>query len=93
MPTLLEVFSYIFFYPTCIVGPSFEFSDFRKFIELKEEYKDLPMKKAMYSALKEFVKALFFLIFFIGGGKICNLRYLISGEFNNQNYIFKVIFF
>ena len=92
-PTLLELFSYIFFYPSCVVGPSFEFSDFKNFIEFKGDYKDIPMNKAMYSALKEFFKAIACIIIFIGGAKIVDLHYLVSEDFYNHNYILKVIFF
>ena len=89
-PTLLEVFSYIFFTPTCIVGPSFEFSDFKKFIELKGEYKDLPKDLAIKSAIKEFSKAMICIFLFLAGGKICDIHYLITEKFNNHNYLSKV---
>ena len=35
MPSLIEYASYIFFYPTTIVGPFIEFKDFINLIELK----------------------------------------------------------
>ena len=89
-PTLLEVFSYIFFYPSCIVGPSFEFSDFRKFINQEAEYKDLDKEIAVKSAMEEFLKAFICIIIFQVGKSFYDLKYLISDEFSNHNYFFKV---
>ena len=40
-PTLLEVLSFIYFYPTSIIGPSIEFKDFINFINETGEYADL----------------------------------------------------
>ena len=40
-PTLLEVLSFIYFYPTSIIGPSIEFKDFINFINEKDCYSDL----------------------------------------------------
>lgn len=40
-PNLLEYASFIYFYPTSLVGPSIEFNDFMNFIELKDCYQNL----------------------------------------------------
>ena len=50
-PTLLEFCSYIYFYPTAILGPFVEYKDFINFIEEKDCYKDLN-KKFMTILLK-----------------------------------------
>ena len=41
MPTMLEYFSYVFFVGGCIMGPFIEFSDFKNWIECKNNYKSL----------------------------------------------------
>ena len=33
LPNILEFASYIWFYPTVLIGPAFEYSDYKKFIE------------------------------------------------------------
>ncbi len=43
-PTLLEVLSFIYFYPTSIIGPSIEFKDFINFINETDCYTDLNKK-------------------------------------------------
>ena len=42
MPTFLEFNSFIFFFAGCILGPFFEFSDFRNFINMTGQYKKAP---------------------------------------------------
>jgi len=46
-PSLLEVLSFIYFYPTSIIGPSIEYKDFINFINETDCYTDLN-KKFMY---------------------------------------------
>ena len=41
MPSLLEFVSYIYFYPTTIVGVFIEYKDYMNFIELIKEYANL----------------------------------------------------
>jgi len=42
MPSILEYSSYVFFCCGPIVGPVFEYSDFKDFCELTNNYKTLP---------------------------------------------------
>ena len=43
-PTILEFCSYIYFYPTTIIGPFIEYKDFINFIEEKDCYSNLKSK-------------------------------------------------
>lgn len=42
MPSTLEIWSYAYFGQGCLIGPFFEFSDFKRFIERSEEFKSFP---------------------------------------------------
>jgi len=42
MPSLIEYFSYVYFVGGCICGPWFEFSDYIRFVEKKDEYEKIP---------------------------------------------------
>ena len=66
MPSFLEYISYIYFYPTSVVGPSIQFNDFINWIEEKGCYKDLNNKKSyiFMEGLKKLLSALFFIAFF-----------------------------
>lgn len=66
MPSLLEYASYIYFYPTTLVGPFIEFKDFINFIEEKDCYKNLTskMKYILYQGTEKFLIAICFIVFF-----------------------------
>ena len=42
MPSVLELLSYVYFCCGCIAGPFFEYSDYIRYIEEKEEYEKIP---------------------------------------------------
>lgn len=66
MPSFLEYISYIYFYPTTIIGPFINYKDFINFIEEKECYKDLKSKLnyIFKQGLEKLFLGFFFIIFF-----------------------------
>ena len=70
MPSLLEYASYIYFYPTTIIGPFVEYMDFINFINKKDVYENLTnklgyiFKQGLY---KLFIAILFIVIFALYG--------------------------
>ena len=42
LPSVFELASYVFFVQGCTIGPFFEFSDYKRFIEETDEYKSVP---------------------------------------------------
>ena len=82
MPTFLEYASYIYFYPTSVVGPYIEFRDFINFIEEKDCYQNLNSKFG-YLCL-EGLKKLFWAFFFIAFYSIIGTRYPMTAVGNAQ---------
>ena len=66
IPTILEYVSYIFFYPTAIIGPFIEYKDFINFIEEKNCYENLTSKKKITYLLKQGTIRLLLSFFFMG---------------------------
>ena len=66
LPSLLEYASYIYFYPTCIVGPPIEYKDFINFIELNDCYANLNNNLGFifYQGFEKLFLAIFFVIYF-----------------------------
>ena len=56
-PSLLEVFSYVYFYPTSIIGPFLEFKDFINWINFEGCYKNLSKNKKLifFKGLEYFI--------------------------------------
>lgn len=89
-PSVLEIFGFIYFYPTSNCGPSFEFSDFRKFINLEKEYKEIPVLRACWAALKEFLSAVILICLYQYGILFFDPYYMTKEEFKVNNYAYKV---
>ena len=66
MPSLLDYASYIYFYPTSIVGPFVEYKDYMNFIELKDCYTNLTnnLGYIIYQGFEKLFLGIFFIIFF-----------------------------
>jgi len=72
MPSLLEYASYVFFYPTTLIGPFIEYKDFINFIDQKDCYINLQQKLGYIckQGAKTFsIAILFILIFTFFGDK------------------------
>ena len=66
LPSLLEYASYIYFYPTTIVGPFIEYKDFINFIDLTDCYANLNnnLGYIFYQGTEKFLLGIFYIIFF-----------------------------
>ena len=89
-PSLLEVFSYVYFYPTSIIGPFLEFKDFINWINFEGCYKNLSKNKKLI-----FFKGLeYFIYSFIIMGIYAFLGpYFPTGKVADINFRKKVNFF
>jgi lysophospholipid acyltransferase len=94
-PTLLETFSYIFFYSSCLIGPSYEFSDFIKFIKLEGGYEDIDYSKCTYYTGVDLFWALVCIMNVITLANEFPLSYCGTEEFKKrsflQNYTYMVL--
>lgn len=89
MPTPLEFFSYVYFYPTSTYGPSIEFKDFSNFIYLKGNYKSMPIKVNMLYGTIILVKAFIFLSLYGAFSSKFSVEYLGSEEFGMKSILYK----
>jgi lysophospholipid acyltransferase len=90
-PSLLETFGFVFYFPSSLCGPSFEFIDFKKFVELTGEYENIPQKQAFKKAGKEFLQALACMAFTFKCLPIFDLLYCASDDYGNRSMAYKVI--
>jgi len=96
-PSLLEILSFIYFYPTAIVGPSIEYKDFINFIKETDCYsnldKNLPylLKNGLNYFLGSFVAMAYYAIM---SNKL-PVEELVKEEFGKHNllYILAYIYF
>lgn len=62
IPSFFEYFSYIHFFGSAVMGPSFEFSDFNNFIHLQGDYKNIPFFKSLKNSVVLVFRTVLFII-------------------------------
>ena len=91
-PSIYETFGYVFFYPTSVIGPSFEFSDFKNFINKEKEYKDIPFFKAFLAAINEFFNAIILIVIFLIGSRYFEPYWMATDDFGAKGWLYKIFY-
>lgn len=91
LPSLLEYYSFICFYPAFLIGPAFEYADYLRFVERKGIYKSVPcpVKESLVRLLQAVVMMIPLLFV---EGKYSHL-YVLSDEFFAQSFLYKCAFY
>ncbi|MCQ2816816.1 MAG: hypothetical protein MJ252_06080 [archaeon] len=92
LPSLLEVMSFVYFYPTSIIGPGFEFKDFKDWIELKGHYKTMTPKIAIYEGIKRLIFFIFLTVLYSYVSNAFPLPALYSDSFGKRNIFYKIYY-
>jgi len=58
--TLLEFFSYVYFYPVCLMGPFLEFADYIDYVKESNDYKDIPKIKVLKNGILRLLLGFFY---------------------------------
>lgn len=78
-PSLFEFLGYLMFAPAFIVGPIFEFSDYKNYVEEKDVFSKIP--STLLPCLKIVAQALLWLVAMIGFSTYFKLDFLITEEY------------
>ena len=86
-PSIVEYASYIFFYPTTIIGPFIEFKDFINFIDQKDCYAELKYNMAFIisQGIQKLSISIFFIVIFALFGDKYPMSAVGTAEFR-KNY-------
>lgn len=89
-PHLLEIFSYNFFFPASLIGPSIEFHDFRQFMKFEGDYKSLDYSKCNHQLLYDIPKSIILIgITCLFGGPL-NIEFTVTEAFEKKNLLCKI---
>lgn len=91
LPSLLEFYSFLCFYPGLLVGPSFEYMDYSHFVHQKNEFENIPDPSA--EALKSFGRALGFSALVVLLGNTYSHKVLFTDAYFNMSLFDKFVFF
>lgn len=103
-PNILEYFGYVFFYPSLLTGPAFDFVDYDKFIH-SHLFDDVPedrrpgrktprrIPRSGRQALWKVLQGLFWAGLFIEMPKYFNLKYVLGGAFYVEHgFIYRIFY-
>jgi lysophospholipid acyltransferase len=89
--TILEYFSYIYFYTSCVMGPFHEYSDFINFIKKENEYKNIPIDSALAKGLNRLSLGIVIGFIYLSVKKYISVDYYFAHPLND--YIPNIVVF
>ena len=91
LPTPMEMASYVWFSNACALGIFFEFSDYKRFIERSDEYKNVP--SPILQSLKWLVLGIFCLVFFMIASPYFDVEMCYAPEYMEYSVAYRVFYF
>lgn len=92
--TVLEYASYIFFYSTCIMGPFFEFKDYKDFIHLRNDYENIPKLRSILTGLKKLAISLIYIGIYISLKDLMTVQsYFAQKEISTRMFYLALMYF
>ena len=91
-PSLLETFSFVYFYPTSVVGPSIEYKDFIDFIYLRGSYSHLPIAFLLKNGIQYFGLSLVIMGLYAFIGPKIPISIIGEASFNQYNLFYKIVY-
>lgn len=88
MPTVLEFYSFMCFFPTFIVGPVIEFRHYIEFIELKGQFAAIP--PPFVASLTRFMQGMLLIGVVIAIGTRLDYDYIMTDEFYAEPFLYKI---
>lgn len=91
MPNLLEYLGYVYFYPSAIIGPAFNFNIYIEFIQRRDHYAVIPLADKTKAVLKHLGLAAFNIIGFTFVYPLFPVEILQKDWFVNGNFFIQVL--
>ena len=91
LPGLLEYYSFICFYPSIHIGPSFEYSDYIRFVKETDEFKAIP--STLYPSLRVLLLAFLFTGLLLVGDFYFPNMFVTTIEYSQKSFLYKVLYF
>jgi lysophospholipid acyltransferase len=89
----LEIFSFVFYYSSSLIGPSFEFKDFITFIRLEGDFKEIPYNKCSVAAAQHATTGIVFVAMVVTFLPKFDPNFCGTEEFINHSMIYKYVYF
>ena len=90
LPNILSYFSYIYFFAGALIGPSYDFTEYRDFIHMRKIYASIPSTLAQ--STKTFLKSWIFMVLIVLCSKHFPLDLCGMNEFGDYSLFFQFYF-
>lgn len=90
LPSVMEYYSYIYFYPTALMGPFFDFNDYKNLINRQGPYHAVPYGKARLFGLQSLLFGLISIGIEFGVKRVANVEYTLDKEFLEQSLLYRL---
>lgn len=91
-PSVLEYYSYIYFFPTTLVGPIFDFREYQLLVHKQEAFKAIPHRKGNLLSIQDVI---FGLLAGVGAEifeKYYHPEFALEDDFMNKSYLYRIWF-
>jgi len=92
MPSLFEILCYIFYFPSSVMGPVFEYKDFIDFIHLKGCYERMNFSTTLFFGFIELIFAFISMGFYALFSSKYPLSYAGTIDFGNKSLLYKFFY-
>ncbi|KAI9105377.1 MBOAT, membrane-bound O-acyltransferase family-domain-containing protein [Phlyctochytrium arcticum] len=90
MPGIIEFFGYVFYFPAFLVGPSFEFRDYQKFIRREAPYDNVP--SCFVPTVRAVGAALICFFLFFKFGSQWSYMYCLTDEYQQSSFLYRLFY-
>eukprot|EP00825_Cyclidium_porcatum_P005211 TRINITY_DN124_c0_g1_i1.p1 TRINITY_DN124_c0_g1~~TRINITY_DN124_c0_g1_i1.p1 ORF type:complete len:421 (+),score=55.32 TRINITY_DN124_c0_g1_i1:43-1305(+) len=90
VPKFFDYFSYIYFFGSSIMGPSFDYADYVAFINREKQYANMPFSGMQ--TLKHFLQFVLFSLVYVGLSPIFPMSAIIDPDFKKFNLLYKLVY-
>ncbi|KAK9362732.1 MBOAT, membrane-bound O-acyltransferase family-domain-containing protein [Lipomyces starkeyi] len=108
LPTIIDYLTYVFFFPSLLVGPSFDYAEFRRWLDFSmfdvESTAPQPMNGKLRKvrkrkiprsgrvAARKALEGVFWIGLWIGLGTVLSPKYILSNEFRARSFLFRIFY-
>ncbi|KAK9240740.1 MBOAT, membrane-bound O-acyltransferase family-domain-containing protein [Lipomyces kononenkoae] len=108
LPPIVDYLTYVFYFPSLLIGPSFDYAEFRRWLDFSmfdsESTAQQPMNgkgrkvrkrkipRSGRVAARKALEGVFWIGLWVGLGTIFSSKYILSDEFRGRSFLFRVLY-
>mmetsp|Transcript_19866 Transcript_19866/g.14304 ORF Transcript_19866/g.14304 Transcript_19866/m.14304 type:complete len:170 (+) Transcript_19866:394-903(+) len=92
VPSLVDYFGYMYFCGGPLMGPFFEYKDYKDFIQLQGKYSNIPANKTLLPALAKLFQGIIFIVLIMNLEPIFGFDYMLTKEFIEKPIWYKHLY-